>query len=123
MEKNYRISDSELEVMRMLWKQTEGIRQSQLLELFNKEGKEWKRQTLNTFLSRLEAKGLVIREKGLVWAGCEEEEYSFEQAKAAIDHLYDGKISNFVAAFLKKNAISGEEMKELNEYLKKSLNE
>ena len=61
MERNYRVSDSEMEVMKMLWRQKEGIKQSQLLDLFTKEGKEWKRQTLNTFLSRLETKGLVIR--------------------------------------------------------------
>lgn len=117
MERKYQISDSELEVMRMLWKQTEGIKQSQLLELFAAEGKEWKRQTLNTFLSRLETKGLIIREKGLVWAGCEEEEYNYAQVKGAIDNLYGGKLGDFLAAFIKKNAVSREEVRELGEYL------
>ena len=40
MERNYRVSDSEMEVMKMLWRQKEGIKQSQLLDLFTKEGKE-----------------------------------------------------------------------------------
>ena len=110
MERNYRVSDSEMEVMKMLWRQKEGIKQSQLLDLFTKEGKEWKRQTLNTFLSRLETKGLVIRERGLVRAAVEEEEYNFSQAQNAIDNMYGGKLSNFVAAFIRRNAVNKEDL-------------
>ena len=118
MERNYRVSDSEMEVRKMLWRQKEGIKQSQLLDLFTKEGKEWKRQTLNTFLSRLETKGLVIRERGLVRAAVEEEEYNFSQAQNAIDNMYSGKLSNFVAAFIRRNAVNKEDLEELNVYLK-----
>ena len=118
MERNYRVSDSEMEVMKMLWRQKEGIKQSQLLDLFTKEGKERKRQTLNTFLSRLETKGLVIRERGLVRAAVEEEEYNFSQAQNAIDNMYSGKLSNFVAAFIRRNAVNKEDLEELNVYLK-----
>ena len=118
MERNYRVSDSEMEVMKMLWRQKEGIKQSQLLDLFTKEGKEWKRQPLNTFLSRLETKGLVIRERGLVRAAVEEEEYNFSQAQNAIDNMYSGKLSNFVAAFIRRNAVNKEDLEELNVYLK-----
>ena len=117
MERNYRVSDSEMEVMKMLWRQKEGIKQSQLLDLFTKEGKAWKRQTLNTFLSRLETKGLVIRERGLVRAAVEEEEYNFSQAQNAIDNMYGGKLSNFVAAFIRRNAVNKEDLEELNVYL------
>ncbi len=117
MERNYRVSDSEMEVMKMLWRQKEGIKQSQLLDLFTKEGKEWKRQTLNTFLSRLETKGMVIRERGLVRAAVEEEEYNFSQAQNAIDNMYGGKLSNFVAAFIRRNAVNKEDLEELNVYL------
>ena len=89
-----------------------------MLDLFTKEGKEWKRQTLNTFLSRLETKGLVIRERGLVRAAVEEEEYNFSQAQNAIDNMYSGKLSNFVAAFIRRNAVNKEDLEELNVYLK-----
>ena len=61
MKDRYSISDAEREVLEMLWKQEGGVKQSQLLAMFEKEGKEWKRQTLNTFLARLEEKGLVKR--------------------------------------------------------------
>lgn len=68
MKNFYNISEAEQEVMEKLWDQEDSIRQSQLLALFEADGKEWKRQTLNTFLSRLEDKGLVERENRLVKA-------------------------------------------------------
>lgn len=118
MKNEYQVSDSELNVMKILWKQEGSIKQSQLLEMFEQEGKEWKRQTLNTFLSRLEGKGMIRREKGFVSVVCDEEEYNFTQAKAAIDNLYGGRLSNFMAAFIKKNSVSREDAEELSKYLK-----
>ena len=66
----------------------------------------------------METKGLVIRERGLVRAAVEEEEYNFSQAQNAIDNMYSGKLSNFVAAFIRRNAVNKEDLEELNVYLK-----
>lgn len=84
------VSDAELEVMEMLWDQKSAIKQSQLLTLFNEDGKTWKRQTLNTFLSRLEDKGLIKRENRLVEPLCGREEYYNMQMKAVIERMYGG---------------------------------
>lgn len=110
---NYNMSDAEREVMEKLWEQAESIKQSSLLALFTEEGKAWKRQTLNTFLERLEKKGLVIRENRMVKASCSKEEYNLMQMQTAIDYMYDGKLSNFVAAFAKINAIDEKEAENL----------
>lgn len=120
MKKFFDISESEQEVMEKLWDQEDGIKQSQLLALFEAEGKEWKRQTLNTFLSRLEDKGLVERENRLVKAVYNREEYYYMQMKAAIDHMYEGRLSNFMAAFVKKNTINESEAEELKRILEDS---
>lgn len=119
MKSKYNVTESEWAVLKMLWKQDEGIRQSQLLELFGKEGKQWKRQTLNTFLARLEEKALVKREKGLVWAIYGEEEFSYLLMKEGLEQLYQGKLSKFVAAFSQKNAIDQEDGQELLEIIRK----
>ena len=111
--KNYSMSDAESEVMEKLWEQTESIKQSTLLALFTEEGKAWKRQTLNTFLERLEKKGLVERENRMVKAVYNKEEYHLMQMKESIDSMYGGKLSNFVAAFAKKNAIDENEAEAL----------
>jgi Predicted transcriptional regulator len=111
--KNYSMSDAESEVMEKLWEQTESIKQSTLLALFTEDGKAWKRQTLNTFLERLEKKGLVERENRMVKAAYSKEEYHLMQMKESIDSMYGGKLSNFVAAFAKKNAIDKKEAEAL----------
>lgn len=89
-----------MEVMEKLWDQKGGIRQPQLLALLNADGKDWKRQTLNTFLSRLENKGLVKRENRLVEPLYSREEYGSIQMTAVIDRMYGGKLNNFMAAFV-----------------------
>ena len=119
MRHQYNISDAEWEVLKMLWRHGEAIRQPQLLELFAQEGKEWKRQTLNTFLSRLEEKGLVAREKGIVTVVFGEEEFNALQMKEAINNLYGGKLSNFLASFMKRNELSDEDAEELRRLLDK----
>ena len=113
------MSDAESEVMEKLWEQTESIKQSALLALFAEEGKSWKRQTLNTFLERLEKKGLVERENRMVKAVYNKEEYHLMQMKESIDSMYGGKLSNFVAAFAKKNAIDENEAETLMNILNK----
>ena len=45
------------------------------------------------------------------------EEYNLLQMKEAIDHMYGGKLSNFVAAFTKENRIDDKEAKALIDIL------
>lgn len=113
MKKISNMSEAEEEVMEKLWDQPERIKQSQFLALFEADGKEWKRQTLNTFLSRLENKGLVRREHRMVEAVYSREEYHFMQMKEALDHMYGGRLSNFVAAFVREKGINESEAEAL----------
>lgn len=123
MKNKYNVTEAEWEVLKMLWRQETGIRQPHLLELFEKEGKQWKRQTLNTFLARLESKELVKREGGLVWAVYGEEEFSYLIMKKGIEQLYQGKISQFVAAFSQRGMLNQEDEKELLAIIWKSATE
>ena len=119
MKSRYNISNSEREVLEMLWKYPNGIKQAELLQLFESEGKVWKRQTLNTYLSRLEEKGLVQREKRIVRAVYAEQEYNNLQMKEVIENMYEGKISKFVMAFMSDKQISKDDAEELNSLLEK----
>ncbi|MBQ7954201.1 MAG: BlaI/MecI/CopY family transcriptional regulator [Lachnospiraceae bacterium] len=113
MKRKFTMSDTEREVLEVLWEQKEPMKQSGLLAIFAEKGKVWKRQTLNTFLARLEEKKLVVRENRKVRAAFSEEEYQCEQMKDAIDRMYGGKLSNFVVAFAENDAISKEDAEEL----------
>lgn len=113
MEKILSASEAELVVLEKLWDLNEGVKQSQLLALFEADGREWKRQTLNTFLSRLEEKGLVIREHRIVRTAVSREDYHYNQIQAALDAMYGGRLSNLVASYCKNKRISKSEIKEL----------
>lgn len=117
MKKIYNVSEAEMEVMEKLWEHGDGIKQSELLALFQADGKEWKRQTLNTFLTRLEDKGLLTREKRIVKPVYSREEYNCIQMKKVIDRMYEGKLSNFVAAFVRENSINDSEAEALIDLL------
>lgn len=120
MKKLYDMSEAEMEVMEKLWEQEGGIKQSELLALFEADGKTWKRQTLNTFLARLEDKGLVKRENRIVKVVYGREEYNGMQMKKVIDHVYGGRLSNFVASFVKDHSITESDAKELIDFLENS---
>lgn len=120
MRRNFEVSDAEREVLEKLWDQEDSIKQSKLLALFEADGKVWKRQTLNTFLTRLEGKGLIRRENRMVKTVYSREEYNCMQMKAAIDDMYGGRLSKFVAEFVKENAIDDSEAEELIKILEDS---
>lgn len=119
MKSKYSMTESEREVMEMLWKQPGEIKQSVLLELCAAEGKEWKRQTLNTFLSRLEEKGLVSRASRMVKAVYSEKEMNYLIMQEAIDTMYQGKLSNLVMAFAQRNGLTKEDERTLQQIIGK----
>ena len=48
------------------------------------------------------------------------DEYNYMQMKNAVDSMYEGRLSKFVAAFARKNAINESEAQELIKILKDS---
>lgn len=119
----YHLSKTEREVMEKLWLQKEKIKQTQLLELFLADGKEWQRQTLNTLLARLEEKGYVKREHRLVWAVYDQKDFEFEIMQDALKNFYGGKISRFIETCVAKKKISKKEFKELQRIVQENVTE
>ena len=117
MRDKYSMSDAERDVMEVLWTFPEGVNQSMLLEAVNVAGKDWKRQTLNTLVTRLMEKGLVNRENRHVCAAMDKQVYSNLQVEEVVREVYDGKISNLVLAFAKDKKLTKEDAKELEKLL------
>lgn len=105
----FHVSDAEYEVLEMLWKCGGEIKQSKLLKKLAETGKEWKRQTLNTLVTRLEGKELLERENRIVKAVYSRSEYSNLKMQENIDQMYNGKLSKFFASFTEQRGISREE--------------
>ncbi len=119
MKKVYNIAEAEGEVLEMLWNFPEGIKQSVLLEQMNNAGKDWKRQTLNTFITRLIEKGLVKREKRHVWAAISKEELGNLQIEQVVEEVYGGKFSKLIIAFSERGKLTDEDVIYLQSMLKK----
>lgn len=116
------LSDSELEVMEVLWKKDEPMSFGELLNYFNTyTEKSWKKQTLNTFLFRMQQKNLVQiiaegRHKQYIPA-MTKEEYLLKESKAFLDKNYQGSIVKMVAAFNGGEELEKDEIARLKQLL------
>lgn len=123
MNLKYSLSDTEQEIMEVLWERTEIIKTRDLLELFNERGKNWKRQTLNTFLIRLEEMGLVTRNRSVVAASGTRTDFRKMQSRELLDELYHGSVSAFCMALTGRNNITAKEKQELDSLIEKMTRE
>lgn len=103
--------------MDKLWSLSEPVKQTQLLEMFNAQGKEWGRQTLNTLLIRLEQRGFVVREKRMVSPAFSRKELGVKIMEEAADNYYEGNIGELFAAFAKKKSITREQAENLRQMI------
>ena len=135
---NSHLSKTEYRIMEYFWSTGGKYTFGELMKYFNEEeDKNWKKQTLNTFLSRLIDKGLLERKKeetkayygaALTKAGKAvteakpglminklptKAEFKQRKAKAILEECYEGKISHFIAALTGNNAITKVDEKEL----------
>ena len=59
MERNYGLTNTEMEIMELLWSVKEPLPFRELIRYANEEwNKNWKKQTLNTYLNHLQKMGI-----------------------------------------------------------------
>ena len=59
----YNLSEAEYEIMKFIWEQGDNISFNDIMEYTQKKGHTWKKQTVQTFLTRLIDKGVLKAEK------------------------------------------------------------
>ena len=116
-----RMSDAEFDIMEVLWKQSEPIQPSVLLNLM-KSTHNWNISTLNTLINRLEEKGFVeFIFKGrlkYVFYKLSKSEYGQKEAKNVLKRLFDGSTKSMVAALVDQE-LSDNEIYELEMLINK----
>lgn len=122
MDRSKKLSETEYEIMEVLWKAAAPMSASQLSAYFHeRHGKEWKASTLATFLSRLTQKGVITSEReGRVpyyHPIKSQREYERDGAQGILDTLYDGSIRNFFAALYGGRGMTDEERDSLKAWL------
>ncbi len=114
-----KLSEREWTVLGALW-ETNGSELGQLVErLYPHTG--WNRNTVLTYLTRMEAKGLVRIDKDasphLYYATLDRETCRRGERKSFLGRVYSGAAGDLIAAFLKEEPISREERDRLRKML------
>ena len=115
-----KLSDRERQVLEALWAAPEGLALGQTAEAL-KSATGWSRNTVLTYLTRMEAKGLVRIDKDTVphryQAGVDRETCRAQERRSFLNRVYQGAAGDLVAAFLKEGGISAREKEELRKLL------
>lgn len=114
-----KISDKEWSVLEALW--AIGPNElGQITELLRtKNG--WSINTVHTYLTRMEAKGMVEINKDVIphtyTARLKKDECQRNERRSFLHRVYNGSTSDMIAAFLKEEKISDEEREKLKRIL------
>lgn len=115
-----RISDSELEVMKLLWKAGEPVTSTVIREELQRS-MGWEATTIKTLISRLVHKEVISQEKRKVFyyrALISEKDYNTWATSRLINKLYKGSAAALVAALVDSQGLSEGDINELRELFK-----
>lgn len=112
------ISDAEWEVMKVVWDH-EPLTATQVLDRLPHD--HWKQKTVNTFLARLECKGIVeSRREGranVYTSLLTEGECRRDEGRHFLSKVFRGKVAPMMLHFIENEELSGDELAELKSLL------
>jgi BlaI family penicillinase repressor len=114
-----RIADSELEVMRILWREGRPLSFAEIRkELESKT--EWSKSTIQTFVVRLRDKGILStlqpHNVTLYSPTVTEQEYLQSEEQNFLDKLFDGSAKKLVAALCQNGKLTEDDVDELKAF-------
>lgn len=115
-----KISGSELEVMKILWRAEDALPVTEIREQLQKT-KGWEPTTIKTLISRLVSKGVVRQEKRKVFyysPAVSEKEYSTWATDDLIERIYNGSARQLVAALVHSDGLTQTDLDELQQMFK-----
>ena len=115
-----KITDSELEVMKLLWHASDALPVTEIREQLQRS-KGWEPATIKTLISRLVSKGAVRQEKRNVYFYSPiitEKEYGAWATEDLITRLYNGSARDLVAALVNSDGLTQEDLDELRQMFK-----
>lgn len=120
-----RISDSELELMKIIWAGGGTALYAQIANTLEQKGTPWTKNTIITLLSRLAEKGFLARSKiGLhrnqYTALISEAEYQTEQTEHFLTKVYEGNAKGLVSTLIQRDLLSPEDYEVLKQHWENS---
>ena len=115
-----RLPDSELEIMMIIWDLDKPVTRFEIENHLDGERK-LSPTTILSFLSRLQEKGFLCVQKSgknnVYAALIDKESYMQAESRNILKRLYQNSAKNFLAALYDGNSLSGEDLKELEDYI------
>lgn len=98
------LSNTEFYILQYLWSLETPTTFAEIMVHFTEEGKTWKKQTVNTFLSRMIQKGYLKSDKtkgprAVYSPVFTKKEFHEKYAKDIVEDYYDNSILEFVRAY------------------------
>lgn len=116
------MSETEFYILKYLWTRDIPATFAEIMTHFSEEGREWKKQTVNTFLTRLSAKGFVTIDKSgkraIYTPTVNLKEFYENYAKEVVDESYNGSILEFIRAYSAGHKLDEAEKSELASFIK-----
>lgn len=115
-----KLSDSEFEIMKVLWSQDSPMTSNEVLDRL-KDRYDWKLAGLMTFLARMVDKGYVYCDRSTrtnyYSAVVSQDEYKINESESFLGKLFDNSATKLIAHLYKGKKISQKEITELRDYL------
>ena len=113
-----KISDSELEVMRILWREGCALSFTEIRTQLEATT-DWKKSTIQTLITRLKEKGVITAQEHYVTLyspTISEEEHVQTEGQNFIDKLFGGSAKNLVAALCRGGKLDKNDVDELTTF-------
>lgn len=121
------LSDSEKEILEWMWEKDKEYSYKDFAAQFGEDSeKGWKKQTLSTFLTRMEQKGVIsvrcegeerFKKRRYFRAALNRQQYEKERARHLLDSYFAGSLNQFMVALNGGEKLNGDEAKELRKFL------
>lgn len=120
MKSMQKMSDTELELMEVIWESNRPVTSNDLLQTFAQRGKKWKPQTISTFLARLVEKQFLISTKNgrsNTYLPCvSQEDYKLMETQSVLNGIYQGSVKNMLSALYDGEKLSDDDIAELKQW-------
>ena len=111
------LSKTEQAILNLLWENQHWMSGVEFWEYFNANGKPCKRQTINTYLTRMTDKGILVKNEKKYMYTYKKEEWEQKKANEVLSTMFDDSFKNFFVALIGSRKLSKKEVDELKEYL------
>ena len=113
-----KIADSELEIMRLLWREKRPLSFAEIrTELEN--SKKWSKSTIQTLVIRLRDKGAINAQDHYVILYSPmitEQEYMDTEKNTFLEKMFDGSAKNLVASLCQSGQLNENDIDELKQF-------